>query len=48
MRLIGAMRFEQNDEWQTSIRFIMVEAFAPSHKEAIEPIRGITTKAARL
>jgi hypothetical protein len=28
VRLIGAVLFEQNDEWQTSSRYMMVEAFA--------------------
>ena len=28
MRLIGAVLFEQNDEWQTSSCYMMVEAFA--------------------
>lgn len=46
MRLIGAVFFEQNDEWQTSSRCIMVEAFAQVDKEEIDPILSITTKAA--
>lgn len=28
MRLIGAVLFEQNDEWQTASCYMMVEAFA--------------------
>jgi putative transposase len=28
MRLIGAVLFEANDNWQTSSRYMMVEAFA--------------------
>lgn len=28
MRLSGAVLFEQNDKWQTSSRYMMVEAFA--------------------
>ena len=32
MRLIGAVLFEQNDEWQTSSRYMMVEAFAQIDK----------------
>jgi transposase-like protein len=46
MRLIGAVLFEQNDEWQTSSRYMMVEAFALIDKEEIDPILSITTKAA--
>jgi hypothetical protein len=46
MRLIGAVLFEQNDEWQTSRRSMMVEAFARIDTEEIDPILGITTKAA--
>lgn len=37
MRMIGAVRFEQNDEWQTSSRYMMVEAFAQIDKEGIAP-----------
>ena len=46
LRLIGAVLFEQNDEWQTSSRYMMVEAFAQIDKEEIDPILSITTKAA--
>ena len=46
MRLIGAVLFEQNDEWQTTSRYMMVEAFAQIDKEEINPILSITTKAA--
>jgi putative transposase len=46
MRLIGAMLFEQNDEWQTSSRYMMVEAFAWSDKQEVDPILSITTKTA--
>ncbi len=38
MRLIGAVLFEQNDEWQTSSRYMMVEAFVQIDKEEIDPI----------
>jgi transposase-like protein len=44
MRLIGAVLFEQNDEWQTSSRYMMVEAFAQIDEEEIDPILSITTK----
>jgi putative transposase len=46
MRLIGAVLFEQNDAWQTSSRYMMVEAFARIDTEEIDPILSITTKAA--
>jgi putative transposase len=46
MRLIGAVLFEQNDEWQTSSRYMMVKAFARIDTEEIGPILSITTKAA--
>jgi hypothetical protein len=46
MRLIGAVLFGQNDEWQTSRRSMMVEAFARIDTEEIDPILSITTKAA--
>ena len=45
-RLIGAVLFEANDDWQTSSRYMMVEAFAQIDKEEIDPILSITTKAA--
>lgn len=38
MRLIGAVLFEQNDEWQTSSRYMMVEAFAQIDKEEDDPL----------
>ncbi len=44
MHLIGAVLFEQNDEWQTSSRYMMVEAFARIDKEVIDPIFSNTTK----
>ena len=46
MRLIGAVLFEQNDEWLTASRYMLVEAFAQIDKEEIDPILSITTKAA--
>ena len=46
LRLIGTGLFEQNDEWQTLSRYMMVEAFAQIDKEAIDPILSITTKTA--
>lgn len=46
MRLIGTVLFEANDEWQTSSRSMMVEAFAHINKEKIDPILSIAKKAA--
>jgi len=46
MRLIGAVLFEQNNEWQTSSRYMMVEAFAQIDHEEVDPVLSITTKAA--
>jgi len=46
MRLIGAVPFEQNDEWQTSGRYMMIEAVARIDTEEIDPSLSITTKAA--
>lgn len=34
------------DDWQTSSRDMMVEAFAQIDQEEIDPIHSITTKAA--
>ncbi len=45
MRPIGAVLYEQNDEWQTSSRYLIVEAFAQINKEEIDPILSITKKA---
>jgi len=46
MRRIGAVPFEQVDEWQTSGRYMMVEAFARIDTEEIDPSLSIATKAA--
>lgn len=45
MRLIGAVLFEQNDEWQTSRRYIIVEAFAQIDTEEVDLLLSITIKA---
>ena len=46
IRLIGAVLFEQNHEWQIQNRYMQVEAFDQIDKEEIDPILSITTKAA--
>jgi putative transposase len=46
MRLIGAVLFEQNDEWQTQNRYMQVEAFDQIDKEEVDPILMLTAKAA--
>jgi len=46
MRLIGAVLFEQNDEWQTQKRYMQVEAFAQIDNEEADPILSISMQAA--
>ncbi|MEO1721154.1 MAG: IS256 family transposase [Pseudomonadota bacterium] len=46
MRLIGAVLFEQNDEWATQHRYMQVEAFSKIHTAEPDPILSITTEAA--
>ena len=46
LRLIGALLFEAKDDWQTSSRSMMVEAFAQIDTEEIDPILSINMKAA--
>ncbi len=46
IRLIGAVLFEQNDEWLIQNRYMQVEAFDQIDKEEIDPIISIATKAA--
>ena len=46
MRLIAAVLFQQNDEWQTQNRYMQVEAFDQIDKEEVDPILTLTAKAA--
>jgi hypothetical protein len=44
--VIGAVLFEQNDEWATQHRYMQVEAFSKIDAADVDPILGITTEAA--
>ena len=46
LRLIGAVLFEQNDDWQSQHRYMMVEAFSQIDTAQIDPLLSITTQAA--
>ena len=46
VRLIGAVLFEQNDEWQSQHRYMQVEAFAQIDAAESDPLLSITTQAA--
>lgn len=44
--LIGAVLFEQNDEWQSQHRNMQVEAFAQIDAAQINPLLSLTSQAA--
>ena len=46
IRLIGAVLFEQNDEWQTQHRYMQVEAFAQIDETDADPLLSIQMQAA--
>ena len=46
IRLIGALLFEQNDEWQSQNRYMQVEAFSLIDAAQTDPLLSITSQAA--
>jgi transposase-like protein len=46
IRLIGAVLFEQNDDWQGQHRYMQVEAFGLIDTAQIDPLLSISTQAA--
>lgn len=46
IRLIGAVLFEQNDDWQGQHRYMIVEAFGQIDIAQVDPLLSITTQAA--
>lgn len=44
--LIGAVLFEQNDDWQSQHRYMMVEAFSQIDTAQIDPLLSTTKQAA--
>ena len=45
-RLIGAVLFEQNDEWATQHRYMQVEAFSRIDTREVDPLLSISMEAA--
>lgn len=46
IRLIGAVLFKQNDEWQSQHHYMQVEAFAQIDAAESDPFLSTTTQAA--
>lgn len=46
IRLIGAVLFEQNDDWQGQHRYMQVEAFSLIDTAQIDPLLSISAQAA--
>ena len=46
IRLIGAVLFEQNDDWQSQHRCMMVEAFSQIDTAQTDPLPSITAQTA--
>ena len=46
LRLIGAVLFAQNDDWQNQHRSLLVEAFSQIDTARIDPLPSIATQAA--
>lgn len=45
-RLVGALLFEQNDEWQSQNRYMQLEAFALIDAVQTDPLLSISSQAA--
>jgi transposase-like protein len=46
VRLIGALLFEQNDEWQSQNRYMQIEAFSLIDAAQTDPLLSLTSQAA--
>jgi putative transposase len=46
IHLIGAVLFEQNEDWQSQHRFMQIEAFSQIDAEQTDPLLSIPTQAA--